>query len=239
MQRMMAIFAGPLVLPILMAPTPVLSDRSSNDQLARDFVGSAIIILETEQRGGHIRKWLRPVHVALVGTVPPDVQPKIARDLHEVSSITHLDIDLTEPAAANFVVMLSDDLADDALGKYRALTLSFLDSEERARRVLFGDERKPRCRADAQFAGYEITGVMIFVPSARDRSAIDACLDDKLYKALGLFHDDPGIDDVKVRIERERLFLRILYDKRMSPGMSDQDAIRVGRELLQEIRPQL
>jgi len=54
-----------------------------------------------------------------------------------------------------------------------------------------------------------------------------------------LFHGDPGIDDGKVRIDRERLFLRILYYMRMLSGMSDRDAVRAAREILQEVRPEL
>ena len=72
-----------------------------------------------------------------------------------------------------------------------------------------------------------------------------ACVVEELTQVLGLPNDSnavqPSIFNDQSRFfeltEHDRLLVRILYDNRITPGMPRREALRLGREILNEIRP--
>ena len=224
------------ILPPGYAGTVTETNAELAKRLARAIAGS----IPGDPGDRRVRKWFGPIRFSVVGITPNDVRLAIDEDLRLLISATGLDALVVDPAAANFLVMASNNIVDDALGRYRSLTLSFINSEERARQILTEGDRERPCQANARFVGFEITGVIIFVGSADSQHSIGICMREKLPKALGLFRDDfRATDQRDAWAETEMLLLRVLYDTRLRPGMSEVEAEQIARQIFSEIRPEL
>ncbi len=89
-----------------------------------------------------------------------------------------------------------------------------------------------------------IRGALIGIPDDLPPNDIDACLVEEVTQALGLFMDDDRVrpsvfnDDDAFRdlTWQDELMLRVLYDRRLAPGMTRAEAAPVVRRLVEELR---
>ena len=83
--------------------------------------------------------------------------------------------------------------------------------------------------------GSEVTGLLR-----------ESCLHEEITQSLGLGNDHPEVrpsifnDDEEFALltEHDEWLLRVLYDDRLRPGMTEEEALPVVREILADIRPQ-
>ena len=72
-----------------------------------------------------------------------------------------------------------------------------------------------------------------------------SCIHEELKQTLGLMNDDPDVrpsifnDDQEFALltEHDEILLRILYDRRLRPGMQADEARPLLPEIISEIRP--
>lgn len=99
--------------------------------------------------------------------------------------------------------------------------------------------------------GYEdsetglITGAMIVIKGELEGVLRSSCIHEELTQTLGLMNDDPNVrpsifnDDQEFALltEHDEILLRILYDRRLRPGMQADEARPLLAEIIAEIRP--
>lgn len=91
----------------------------------------------------------------------------------------------------------------------------------------------------------EITSISAVIPTALSRSQIQACVVEELTQVLGLPNDSfeirPSIfndnEEFQALTWQDEIMIRLLYDRRVRPGMSRVQFEAVGRKVLEEMRP--
>lgn len=90
-----------------------------------------------------------------------------------------------------------------------------------------------------------IRGALIGIPEELPAADTDACLVEEMTQAMGLFMDDDRVspsvfndDDVYRELTwLDELMLRVLYDRRLVPGMTRVQAAPVVRRVLDDLKP--
>jgi hypothetical protein len=85
------------------------------------------------------------------------------------------------------------------------------------------------------FIGDEVTGLSRL-----------SCIEEEIIQSLGLRNDDPRVrpsifnddDEFALLTQHDEYLLRILYDKRLRPGMRSDEARPIVRQIVDEIRPE-
>jgi hypothetical protein len=104
------------------------------------------------------------------------------------------------------------------------------------------------CSVHAYTAGpndSEITTAVVYVRAAVKDFYRMACLHEEIFQGLGLFADDetvrPSIfnDDEEFALltEHDEHLVRILYDKRLRPGMTAEEAMPLASSIARTLRP--
>jgi len=127
-----------------------------------------------------------------------------------------------------------------------ALTQGFAaEAPNLARRIETG---AVNCTAVLHFATAEsaIATVFVFLPTDMDAPRIERCVEEEITQSFGLMSDVRGSrltlfdDDMrqgKTRLtEIDKLFLRVLYDQRIRPGMSGAPLKAASREVIRSLR---
>jgi hypothetical protein len=91
-----------------------------------------------------------------------------------------------------------------------------------------------------------ILGALVLVRSRLPDALLRSCIEEELTQAMGLPNDDAGVrpsifNDEKefgVLTAHDELLLRVLYDRRLAPGMTPELAMPVVREIISELRPE-
>ncbi len=91
----------------------------------------------------------------------------------------------------------------------------------------------------------EIVGAMIVIKGELEGVLRSSCIHEELAQTLGLMNDDPDVrpsifnDDQEFALltEHDEILLRILYDRRLRPGMQADEARPLLPEIIEEIRP--
>ncbi len=97
---------------------------------------------------------------------------------------------------------------------------------------------------DPELGGYS-NHALIGIPTEVSDLMRASCVDEEFVQALGLFNDHPGVrpsifnDDEEFALltEHDEYLIRILYDPRLTPGMSAEEAMPIVKRIIAEIRP--
>lgn len=184
-----------------------------------------------------LRRWNGPIRIEVLhGTsVPPSEQRSdkqaIARYAQRLSKVSGLPISLSN--APNYVVVIAseDDRAEtlkraaDKLPEITPERLNFLRTIRRDTYCLV-----------APFAGGDnpnvYTAALVVIRAENPDLLRQSCIHEELAQGLGLSDDSPNVrpsifnddDEFALLTKHDELLLRILYDKRLSPGMSATEA---------------
>ncbi|MGH6662793.1 MAG: DUF2927 domain-containing protein [Rhodospirillales bacterium] len=102
------------------------------------------------------------------------------------------------------------------------------------------------CEATLFTKDNEIRSAVVLFPAERPKNHMRACVVEELTQVLGLPNDSPSVSPsifndkspINELTDHDRLMLRMLYDPRITIGMSRDRALIVGRKVLDEIRPE-
>lgn len=216
-----------------------LSDR----RIARHFLAIAFGREHAAGPGQHLAKWQDGIRYKVVRWAGgPDVERAEAalhRQMGDLAALTGLTIARTTLFDANFLIVLtSGDLF--AWQVRRALAA--------ANRLLGSRIADANC---AGFFGQDVgTGaivnarVIIPVDRAVRRNLLERCIVEETAQVLGLPNDaDGGVHSVFNDADRstalsplDRLFVALLYDSRLEPGLSRAETARRVRQILPALR---
>jgi len=247
MRRLVAVL-GLLMLTFAGCQTAPTSEKLSDDEYVANF--RTVVFyreFDPEQRQHLLTRWETPLNVALIGDVNERYTGYVGDHLDEMAAISGLPVSLAGPDDANVVVILSPEPFDQAVTTYRDIYRPFFASEASMDRIT------ARMKAEATCFGHlitddarpnEIIGAVILIPTDMGRFVVRACIIEELTQAMGLFNDS---DDIEPSIfndsspnmtltDHDRILFRLLYDGRLRPGMSWDEAEPIVRQAVAELR---
>jgi hypothetical protein len=184
-----------------------------------------------------VRKWSVPLRVAIYAKEPERYGGLVEPVLQQLHGLTGLDIQLVDrsaPAQNAYILILGREqfyaYAESHLGPGKnPRTNTYLDC--------FGT-----FVADGRGAITELTAV---IPESASEATKRSCVVEEVTQALGLPNDSftvkPSIfnddDEYQELTWQDELFLRVLYDARVRPGMARAEFELLAHRIVDELRP--
>lgn len=232
------------------------------DRLVEDFIRIALND-EYAYRGGrfhqqetasYLRRWQGPIRMTVIHG--PSVSPEerafdlaeIRRYTRRLSRLTGVPILLVpENGRPNFLVLVLGAREQKTIGPRKVRKLLPILGEN-VIREMFSTPRSIFCAAYVTSAPGAPRGVYthgaVLIKAEHPRLMRQSCIHEELAQALGLPNDSPDArpsifnDDEEFALltRHDELLLRILYDPRLKPGMTPEEARpiveKIARELL-------
>jgi|SRR5579871_2330002 len=211
----------------------------TNDEIKQGFFKIAFgAELQLDKPAGRVRKFDEPVRIFVETASGPDRRGELANVVADIRArINHLDIALTnDRQAANFVVRL---VAERKLKS----TIRALYGNDRARKIQ--KALNPECLSGiGKDDRFRIRRAEVILPiDAGDFTFYD-CAYEEMLQALGAINDDASVpwtmfnDDVQMGFfdVYDQYLLNILYDPRISAGMTKDEVDAVLPEVLSSTR---
>ncbi|MFM9845052.1 MAG: DUF2927 domain-containing protein [Dongiaceae bacterium] len=238
--RLFFLLAALVVAPVSASPAAAQADDGtlSNEQILANLIevifGSEFVGEEVD----FVRKWQGPLRIAIYAREPERYRGIVRPYLEHLGRLTGLDIALvpsqSEGENAHILILGREQFyayADANLGAGKnPRTNSFL--------ACFGF-----FRAGDSGRISEATAVM---PSYISDEEMRSCVVEEVTQVIGLPNDSfeiaPSIfnddDAYRYLTWQDELFLQVLYDSRIEPGMSRVDFEALARQIIDERRPE-
>ncbi|NVO23368.1 DUF2927 domain-containing protein [Donghicola mangrovi] len=228
------------------------------DQLTKDFID--IAMKDEYMRGGSgtmhrsmdsvLRRWEKPIRVFTVfgATVPPTERERanalVASYVNRLARVTGHDIQMTTRENANYYVMFMGE--DDRMPFGETLKAAIPEIDPATMNVFKHTPRNQLCVALTfrEQNGSPVMGkALAMIRSEHPQILRLSCLHEEMAQALGLPNDSPTArpsifnDDEEFALltTHDELLLRILYDRRLKPGMTQEQALPIVRQIAGEL----
>ena len=211
----------------------------TNDEIREGFFKIAFgAELQLDKTPSRVRKFNEPVRIFVESATMPDRRDELTRVVSDIRArINHLDIAVTnDRREANFVVRL---VAERKLKS----TIRALYGSGKAKRI----ERalNPECLSGiGKDERFQIRRAEVILPvDAGDFTFYD-CAYEEMLQALGAINDDASVpwtmfnDDVQMGFfdVYDQYLLNILYDPRVTPGMTKDEVDAILPDILSSTR---
>lgn len=231
----------------------------SASELSRNFVRIALFDeyretpsgqLEAEATVSSLRRWEQPIRMSVeFGSSVPLAQrdrdmASVAAYASRLQRLTGVPIRQTD-VRANFHVLVLNE--GDRLGYADRLRELLPGISEGSVRAFLSPGRSTYCLAIAVSAEDSLTyaRAVVLIRGEHPDLLRLACIHEELSQAMGLANDSPTArpsifnDDEEFGLltTHDELLLQMLYDDRLSPGMSAAQAAPIARQIAQELRP--
>lgn len=207
-----------------------LSDEQILSNLETVVFGSEFV----GEDSSHVRKWVGPMRVAVYGDVDGQFSDLVISHLAHLQSLTGIDITQVaenDPSSNAHILFLGRSQFDSYAHTYLA-------------RGKPGTNRNIACFGVFKSNRREILEFHAMIPRSAPREEVRACIIEELTQVLGLpndsfdirpsiFNDDDEFHDLTWQDE---LFLRVIYDDRIRPGMARAEFQPVARAIIAELR---
>jgi hypothetical protein len=197
--------------------------------------------------GYRLSKWREPMRYVTIGRSAPRYEAAVAalaRDLSEASG--HPVVPATSGDANTLVVFLEGGFKDAPV-KQRKLFRMFFDNDRQMRAFFQRLSREALCFGAFTYGHggeNEISAAVVLIPDNIGPREIPVCIVQEIAQTMGVPNDDntvrpsafndPG--DATALAEIDRIVLRLLYDDRLKPGMTWEEAEPIARKILWEMR---
>ena len=186
-----------------------------------------------------IIRWHGPLKYGLFGdAATPDDRAEVTRLMARIAALTGLEVTEDE-SEANFLILITgpDDREGVSadLAQFSPALAETFDFWRRSPEVI--------CVANNLFSGADgnlLAAGLVVIGSETTGILRQACLHEEIVQALGLANDHPEVrpsifnDDGEFALltEHDEHLLRILYDDRLKPGMTAEEAIPIVRQIV-------
>ena len=212
----------------------------TDDRLIRDFDLVAFHNEHSSVIARYLRKWVIPIRIYIDSRAGDAREQRrlTKRHLRHLAKLTGHDISMVEePAGANVIVVFENEG-----GLSRVFEEYFAAAPEMEALM-----NKSVCLGRYTVNGRsEIVGAVVIIPpdKAAARGKLLHCIIEELTQTLGLPNDSdevaPSIFNDRSRYRdltgHDMILIRLLYDRRLYAGMERQEALRVARKILPQIR---
>ncbi|MCH9053451.1 MAG: DUF2927 domain-containing protein [Proteobacteria bacterium] len=212
----------------------------TDERLIRDF---DLVAFHNEHSSGiarYLRKWVIPIRIYLDSRAGDAREQRrlTKRHLRHLAKLTGHDISMVEePAGANVIAVFENE------GGLSRVLQEYFPAAPEMEALMNKSVCLGRYTANGRS---EIVRAVVIIPpdKAAARGKLLHCIIEELTQTLGLPNDS---DEVAPSIFNDRsqyrdltghdmILVRLLYDRRLYPGMERQEALRVARKILPQIR---
>ncbi|MEO0821231.1 MAG: DUF2927 domain-containing protein [Pseudomonadota bacterium] len=225
----------------------------SNADLVRNFSRIALRHeVDIEEAGSEdnsaanpLQRWEGPIRYRLYGSgaTPADRQ-EIERFLARIAVLTGRRVEPAE-SGVNLMILITEPEERPAVSR----ALESLHPSLAQGFDLWRSSGRIVCAATnlvAERDGHSIVFGMIMIGAEVQGLLRRSCLHEEITQALGLGNDHPEVrpsifnDDEEFALltEHDEWLIRLLYDRRLRPGMVEAEALPLVREIIDEIRPE-
>jgi hypothetical protein len=229
-------------------------DLPPNETILRNFEIIAFGNEHTGLRYDHVRKWVDPIRLGIqVGYDYPDYFEQFVRQhAEDLRRLTGHPVELyysPKMAKAKRLPAGFDRNKVNVILFYapvkevpKAIAKYFKNDMAEIAKMI----RTSQCFARYWTRKNEIRSAIVIFFAEETQERTRQCVIEELTQLLGLANDSdqvnpsifndrsPYIDLTK----HDRLMVRLLYDKRIMPGMPRAEALKVSRQILRELRPE-
>ncbi len=204
------------------------------------------------QTASSLRRWERPVRIGL------NFGPSVSEDQRKIDTayvrsfstrlarISGLDIQVTDARRANFSILFLNldeqkSYTPNLLGRVKYLVPQILSEIQTSPRGIF-------CAAYAvsdvnSLSGYK--GAVILIKAEHRGLMRQSCIQEEMTQALGLANDSPKArpsifnddEEFSLMTRHDELLLQMLYDKRLTIGMTVKTAHPIVQQIAHELLP--
>jgi hypothetical protein len=211
----------------------------TNDEIKDGFFKIAFgAELQLDKPSGRVRKFDEPVRIFVETTSGPDRRGEIANVVADIRArINHLDIAVTDDRrAANFVVRLVSE-------RKLKSTIRALYGADKAKRIQ--QALNPQCLSGiGKDERFRIRRAEVILPVDAGDFIFYDCAYEEMLQALGAINDDASVpwtmfnDDVQMGFfdVYDQYLLNILYDPRISAGMTKDEVTAILPDILSSTR---
>lgn len=193
--------------------------------------------------GGILRRWETPViwKFAVTAAEFPSPKGRIARTMQTIAHVTgHSIRQAADGEKANFFVLFVDETSASVVREVsdEPVVANFVEQFGRA-------ENAPCIGAFSHIraSGAAIRGAVVLIRHSLPPRLRAACIEEELAQSMGLPNDDPRVrpsifndDNEFAYLTRHDLaLLRILYDSRLSAGMTEAEAMEIVPAIIDDI----
>ncbi len=232
--------------------SPAEAERPSNELIVRNFDTIAFGNEYTHKRYDYVRKWKQPIRIGIQGKdYPPYFEAFVKQHIRDIWELTGHPIELYysysmqkakklakdfDPKKVNFILFYEPRASiPKSVAKY-------FDNDENAVRQMV---QISTCFAKFGTKDNEIKWAISVFPAEHPKDYMRACVVEELTQVMGLPNDsnevEPSIFNDTSKYfeltEHDRWMLKMLYDPRISAGMRREDALVMGKRILDELRP--
>ena len=228
------------------------------DRLARAFVAVALYDEYAQGPGGRLvqgarqsrlRRWDRPVRIGLTfgGGVPVEVRRRdrgaLADYARRLSRVTGHPIELTDAAQANFHVLVLGEEERRAAGPLIRDLVPRVSSGSVIAATDLPTDIYCLALAFSEPDSFTYTSALAVVRAEHPDLTRLSCYHEEIAQGLGLANDSPAArpsifnDDEEFALltSHDELLLRMLYDRRLRPGMMPAEAAPIARRIAGEL----
>lgn len=183
-----------------------------------------------------VRKWTAPLRIAIYAKEPERYRALVEPVLRQLHGLTGLDIGLVDrsaPAQNAYILILGRE-------QFYAYAESHLSPGKNPMTNTYLD-----CFGIFAAGGGAIKELTAVIPEFASEATKRSCVIEEITQALGLPNDSftagPSIfnddDEYQDLTWQDELFLRVLYDARVRPGMTRAEFEPLAKRIVDELRP--
>ncbi len=197
-----------------------------------------------------LKRWGNPIRIWVETDGTRSDELAVDEFAETLAGITRLDIArAADRTTANMVLHFLD-----SAGRRRVQARLANDASQSARIELFSAWRTRRdwpCASEFYYQPrhgtppYQIEFAVIYIRDELSGISRQSCIEEEMSQALGLARDDPTVrpsifnDDEEFALltEHDEFLLRILYDPRLTPGLTQAEALPIVQRIIGDLRP--
>lgn len=197
--------------------------------------------------GARTAKWVKParVKVVLEGSARPSYEGVVENAVEEIAVSTGHDIQMDRGGTINIVVVFSDQIYEDARGKFRSILEGVLPVKDELDAVVGGYERSGlSCFGNYSFDRHlQAQGAVIFIANDQKIARISRCVAFELARTMGLLgvveHNLPTVlydnDEFFGLTAIDRQVLKVLYSSEVTAAMEKAEAMKIAASLYERL----
>ena len=202
-----------------------------------------------QEKESNLKRWNRAIKINIIhGENSSNKQIKIDKKnisifTRRLASITGLEMSISE-VNANFIILFLD--LDERRDFGQKLSQLMPQLTPAMIKIITSSPRSTFCSAFSLSEppkNYEYTAALVLIKSEHSKVMRKSCIHEEMAQSLGLTNDSksarPSIfnDDEEFALltRHDELLLKILYDKRLKPGMNNKIALPIVRQIAEEL----
>jgi len=225
-----------------------LVDNFLRIALYDEYVSNSGYLVARETRS-RLRRWEQPIRMGIYfgASVTPEQRRKdraeISAFASRLSRLTGLPVSMTSPEDANYLVLVVDEDERRRIGPELDRLVPGIDPA--AQQTIAAIPRSTFCLVLAFSRGNSstYTNAVAVIRSEHPDRLRSSCVHEELAQGMGLANDSPAArpsifnDDEEFAFltQQDELMLRILYDRRLRPGMTETEARPIVETIVAEL----